>query len=198
MPSRGSPVSDSDIDRRVATTLQHVVGRLITERLVLRRWRDEDREPFAALNADPEVMRYFPSTLTSPESDAFIERIEGNFEANGFGLWAVDVNGRFAGYTGLNRTSFETPMGPHVEIGWRFATWAWGRGYATEAANRVLDEAFGVLGLAEVYSFTTATNMRSEAVMKRIGMVRRDDLDFDHPNTPGWWGARHIVYRSAP
>jgi ribosomal-protein-alanine N-acetyltransferase len=172
-----------------------MTDRLMTERLVLRRWTDEDREPFAELNADPEVMRFFPTVMTKQESDAMVDRIEQGFENNGFGLWAVEIDGRFAGLTGLNRTSFETPMGPHVEIGWRFASWAWGHGYASEAATRVLAAAFENFGLTEVYSFTTETNVRSEAVMKRIGMSRRADLDFDHPNTPGWWGAKHIVYR---
>jgi RimJ/RimL family protein N-acetyltransferase len=171
---------------------------LRTQRLTLRRWIDDDRTPFAELNADPEVMRYFPNVMTRQESDASVDRIEQGFEKNGFGLWAVEIDGRFAGFTGLNRTSFETPMGPHVEIGWRFATWAWGQGYATEAARCVLDVAFADLGLTEVYSFTTETNLPSEKVMQRIGMTRREDLDFDHPNTPGWWGVRHIVYRAQP
>lgn len=161
---------------------------------MLRRWKAEDRAPFAELNADSEVMRYFPRPLTSDESDALVDRIENGFNQNGFGLWAVAVDGRFAGFTGLNRTSFDTPMGPHVEIGWRLARWAWGHGYATEAAGRVIEYAFGELALDEVYSFTTESNARSEGVMKRIGMTRRVDLDFDHPNTPGWWGVRHIVY----
>jgi ribosomal-protein-alanine N-acetyltransferase len=168
---------------------------LRTQRLTLRRWTDEDRAPFAELNADPEVMRYFPNVMTKQESDAMVDRIEQGFEQNGFGLWAVEIDGRFAGLTGLNTTSFETPMGPHVEIGWRFASWAWGHGYASEAATRVLTAAFDDFGLSEVYSFTTETNVKSEAVMKRIGMARRADLDFDHPNTPGWWGAKHIVYQ---
>ena len=168
---------------------------LRTERLLLRRWIDEDRTPFAELNADPEVMRYFPNVMTKHESDAMVDRIEQGFEKNGFGLWAVDIDGCFAGFTGLNRTTFETPMGPHVEIGWRFATWAWGHGYASEAARGVLDTAFSELGLSEVYSFTTETNRPSEKVMQRIGMTRCTDLDFDHPNTPGWWGVKHIVYR---
>jgi RimJ/RimL family protein N-acetyltransferase len=172
--------------------------RLTTDRLVLRRWIDDDRAPFAELNADPEVMRYFPNAMTRQESDASVDRIEQSFEKNGFGLWAVEIDGRFAGFTGLNRTTFATPMGPHVEIGWRLATWAWGYGYASEAATRVLAEAFGNLGLTEVYSFTTETNRPSEKVMERIGMTRREDLDFDHPNTPGWWGVRHIVYRAQP
>ena len=164
-------------------------------RLVLRHWRDDDRAPFADLNSDPEVMRYFPTTLNAMESDALVDRIEAGFCENGFGLWAVEVDGRFAGFTGLNRTSFVTPMGSHVEIGWRLARWAWGQGHVTRAARLALTDAFGRLGLSEVFSFTTASNAPSERVMQRIGMVRRSDLDFDHPNTPGWWGARHIVYR---
>ncbi|MSY42840.1 MAG: GNAT family N-acetyltransferase [Actinobacteria bacterium] len=169
---------------------------LTTERLVLRRWTDADRAPFAEMNADPEVMRYFPNVMTKQETDSMVDRIEQGFENNGFGLWAVEIDGRFAGLTGLNRTTFDTPMGPHVEIGWRFAKWAWGQGYATEAAQCVLDAAFTDLGLSEVYSFTTETNLPSERVMQRIGMKRRTDLDFDHPNTPEWWGAKHIVYQA--
>jgi ribosomal-protein-alanine N-acetyltransferase len=164
------------------------------ERLILRRWTDDDRAPFAEMNADPAVMRYFPKVMTTQESDAMVDRVEQGFEQNGFGLWVVEIDSRFSGFTGLNKTSFETPMGPHVEIGWRFASWAWGHGYASEAAARVLTAAFDDFGLTEVYSFTTETNVKSESVMKRIGMARRADLDFDHPNTPGWWGARHIVY----
>lgn len=167
-----------------------------TQRLILRRWTDDDRAPFAEMSADLEVMRYFPNVMTTQESDAMVDRIEQGFEKNGFGLWAVEIDGRFAGLTGLNRTSFDTPMGPHVEIGWRFASWAWGQGYATEAAQCVLDVAFTDLGLTEVFSFTTETNLPSERVMQRIGMTRRVDLDFDHPNTPGWWGAKHIVYQA--
>lgn len=175
-----------------------VVDRLVTERLILRRWCDDDRRPFAEMNSDPEVMRFFPGSLTTDESDAFIERIERGFDENGFGLWAVELDGRFTGFTGLNRTAFVTPIGPHVEIGWRFARWSWGHGYASEAARVVLADAFDRLELSDVYSFTTETNTRSESVMRRVGMVRRADLDFDHPNTPGWWGERHIVYHANP
>ena len=169
---------------------------LRTQRLSLRRWTDDDRAPFAEMNADLEVMRYFPNVMTKQESDAMVDRIEQGFENNGFGLWAVEIDGRFAGFTGLNRTTFETPMGPHVEIGWRFASWAWGQGYVKEAARCVLDAAFAELGLTEVFSFTTEINHPSERVMQRIGMKRRTDFDFDHPNTPGWWGAKHIVYQA--
>lgn len=169
-----------------------------TDRIVLRAWTDEDLEPFAHLNADPEVMEYFPEALDRDQSDALARRIREQIQSEGFGLWALEVEGRFAGFVGLNRTTFETPMGPHVEIGWRLARWAWGRGLATEAASAVLDLGFRSHGLDEIFSFTTATNSRSEAVMRRIGMVRRPDFDFDHPRTPDWWGRRHIVYRATP
>ena len=146
------------------------------------------------MNSDPEVMRFFPATLSRAESDSFVDRIQSSFEVEGFGLWAVEVESMFIGYTGLNRTAFETPMGPHVEIGWRLARRLWGRGLASEAARLVLSDAFGRLGFEVVYSFTTETNSASESVMKRIGMRRREEFDFDHPRTPGWWGQRHIVY----
>ena len=165
-----------------------------SEMFRLRDWCEDDLEPFAALNADEEVMRYFPAVLTREQSDAMVRRIQSLFEENGFGLWAVECEGRFAGFTGLNRTTFATPMGPHIEIGWRLATWAWGKGIATRAATEALRRGAQEYSLTDVYSFTTQTNIRSEAVMQRIGMSRREDLDFDHPNTPGWWGQHHIVY----
>src|SRR6266508_3945438 len=110
---------------------------LCTERLLLRRWRPGDRAPFAALNADPEVMRHFPATLSRDESAALIEQIEGRFEREGWGLWALELRatGRFIGFTGLSRPSFDAHFTPAVEIGWRLAREAWGRGYATEAAR---------------------------------------------------------------
>ena len=167
---------------------------LLTERCILRRWRESDKEPFAEMNADPRVMEFFPAALTREESDAFADRIEEGFVENRVGLWALEVEGRFAGFVGLNRTRFDTPMGPHMEIGWRLMTWAWGRGLATEAARAVLADGFGRLGLPEIYSFTTERNMRSRAVMERLGMERREEFDFDHPRTPGWWGQRHVVF----
>jgi ribosomal-protein-alanine N-acetyltransferase len=174
-----------------------VIDRLRTPRTVLRRWLDDDLRPFAEMNADPAVMEFFPATLSAIESATMVERIEQSFEVNGFGLWALEVDGRFAGFTGLNRTTFDTPMGPHVEIGWRLARWAWGHGYATEAAGEVLRDGFERVGLAEIFSFTTVTNVRSRAVMERLGMQHRAELDFDHPRTPGWWGQRHVVYHLA-
>lgn len=171
---------------------------LETERLVLRRWRDSDREPFAALNADPEVRRYFPDLLTREQSDASVDRIEAAFERDGFGLWALEVRdrGEFIGFTGLAPVDFEAHFTPAVEIGWRLARDAWGNGYATEAALRVVDDAFGRLGFDEIVSFTAIDNAPSRAVMERIGMSHDPAEDFDHPKLPlDHPLCRHVLYR---
>lgn len=170
---------------------------LRTERLLLRAFRPEDRAPFAELNADPEVRRYFPGTLAKEESDAFATRIEQHFEAHGFGFFAVEVPGvsPFVGFSGLAIPSFEAPFLPAVEIGWRLARAHWGKGYASEAALGALDFAFDSLGLDEVVSFTVPANRKSRAVMDRIGMRHDPDRDFDHPNLPeGHALQRHVFY----
>jgi RimJ/RimL family protein N-acetyltransferase len=165
-----------------------------TGRLLLREWAEADIEPFSQMCADPQVMRYFPSVMTYDDCVGFVERqILGHIE-NGFGLWALEADGLFAGFTGLARATFATTFTPCVEVGWRLASWAWGKGYASEAAKEALRIGFEEHAISEIFSFTTETNMPSESVMKRIGMKRRSDLDFDHPNTPGWWGQPHIVY----
>jgi RimJ/RimL family protein N-acetyltransferase len=172
---------------------------LRTPRLVLRRWRCADREPFAALNGDPRVMAHFPARLTRAESDALAGTIEAELAARPFGLWALEVPGvtPFAGYVGLHVPSFEAPFTPCVEIGWRLAFAHWGHGYASEAARAVLTYAWDPLGLAEVVSFTTAGNARSRAVMDRIGMRHDPAGDFDHPRLPdGHPLRRHVLYRA--
>lgn len=169
---------------------------LSTPRLLLRRWRDEDREPFAALNADPEVMRFFPSTMSREDSDAFVDRIETGFDQNGFGLWALEEveTGAFLGFTGIARVPFEAPFTPAVEIGWRLARAAWGHGYATEAARAALAHGFTEADLTEIVSFTSLPNTPSQAVMRRIGMSRGSD--FDHPRLPADHPlSRHVLYR---
>ena len=174
---------------------------LDTERLQLRRWRDADRELFAALNADPRVMEFFASgPLSQRDSDALADRIEDQFAEFGFGLWAIDVPGvvEFAGFCGLAVPSFTAHFTPCVEIGWRLAADCWGRGYATEAARAVLAHAFGPLGLREIVSFTTVANVRSQRVMQRIGMTRSPADDFDHPGIgEGHPYRRHVLYRIA-
>ena len=171
-----------------------------TERLLLRQWRHADREPFAAMNADPVVMRHFPAPMTRAQSDAFADRIEAAIAERGWGLWAVEVRatGEFAGFVGLQPVRDTLPFHPAVEIGWRLAAAQHGHGYATEAARRVVDHAFGPLALAELVSFTTEGNRASRRVMEKIGMVRDPAGDFDHPGVPAdWAGRRHVLYRLA-
>jgi RimJ/RimL family protein N-acetyltransferase len=164
-----------------------------TERLVLRQWRDEDKEPFAALNADPVVMEHFPSTMTREASDKFVEFNKATIRTRGWGLWAVDVEGEFIGFVGLNEPGFM----PGVEIGWRLKREAWGHGYATEAGRAVLAYAFDDIGLDEVISFTSTTNLRSQQVMQRLGMTHDPADDFDHPNVDDPRLRRHVLYRRA-
>lgn len=173
---------------------------LRTDRLLLRRWQDSDREPFAALNADPAVMEYFPAPMTREQSDGFVARTEAGFDERGYGLWALEVveTGEFIGFTGLSVPRFEAQFMPAVEIGWRLARPAWGKGYATEAATRVLRYAFTDANLPEVVSFTAVGNVRSRAVMERIGMTHDPADDFDHPLLPDSPLRRHVLYRRRP
>jgi RimJ/RimL family protein N-acetyltransferase len=171
---------------------------LTTDRLVLRQWKDSDYEPYAALNADPVVMEYFPAVLTRAESDAMVDRVKASLEERGFGLWAVEVRetGRFIGFTGLSVPTFEAPFLPGIEIGWRLAKAAWGNGYATEAARAALAHGFGPAGLAEVLSWTASINKPSQRVMERIGMTHDEADDFDHPRLDdGHPLQRHVLYR---
>ena len=156
---------------------------LVTDRLLLRRWRPEDRPLFAAINADPRVMEFFPKLLSREESDATVDRIEAHFAQHGFGLWAVEVPGvtPFAGFVGLAHPRFEATFTPCVEIGWRLAAEHWGRGYATEGATAALAFGFEQLKLAEILSFTVPGNVRSRRVMEKIGMTHSPADDFDHP-----------------
>jgi ribosomal-protein-alanine N-acetyltransferase len=170
-----------------------------TPRLLLRPWRDDDLAPFAALNADPRVMAFFPKRLDRAESDARAAWIRDHFARHGFGLWAVevlDVAG-FIGFVGLAMATFEAHFTPCVEIGWRLAHAHWGFGYATEGARAALDFGFQRLALEQIVSFTAEPNRRSRAVMERIGMTRCEDDDFDHPALPeGHPLRRHVLYRA--
>jgi RimJ/RimL family protein N-acetyltransferase len=172
-----------------------------TDRLILRRWEEKDLGPFAALNADPEVMRHFPATLTTEESDALVGRIEAHFERHGYGPWAMETKEDhvFLGFTGLTLHEFPAHFNPAVEVGWRMARENWGQGYATEAARASLALGFGEMGLDEIVSMTVPANMRSLAVMERLGMTRDPADDFDHPRIPeGSPLRRHVLYRIRP
>lgn len=169
-----------------------------TERLYLRQWRLADREPFAAMNADPRVMEYFPSMLTRAESDALAERCQLLIEERGWGFWAAEckTTHEFIGFVGLHTPSAELPFSPCVEVGWRLAFSHWGKGFASEAAKEALRVGFHSLGLNEIVSFTAVGNLRSRAVMERLGM--RESGTFDHPHVPDGLGLRrHCLYRLA-
>ena len=173
------------------------MAELRTERLLLRQWRDEDLAPFAALNADAEVMEHFPAPLTRAESDAFAASCRNRIAERGWGLWAVEVvgDGGFVGFVGLNEPRFDAHFTPAVEIGWRLARHAWGHGYAIEAARAVLAYSFDELALDEVVSFTSTTNVRSQRVMERLGMTHDPADDFDHPRVDDTRLRRHVLYR---
>ena len=192
-----SVVTSLGLDRTAGDTVE--VHELGTERLLLRPWRAQDRAPFAALNADPEVMRHFPGSMSRSESDELAERIETAMAQEGWGLWALEQRdgGRFIGFTGLARPGFDAPFMPAVEIGWRLARDAWGHGYASEAARAAAAFAFDQLGLDEIVSLAVVANNRSRAVMRRLGMHHDPADDFDHPRIGAEHAhlRRHVLYR---
>jgi RimJ/RimL family protein N-acetyltransferase len=194
VPARRAPLSSG-------ATLPQVVARfdsIRTERLLMRHWRDSDREPFAAMNADPEVMHYFPETLDRAASDAYLDRIEALLQRQGFGLWALQqaATGRFLGFTGLNPMPPGVPGAGGMEVGWRLASHAWHQGFATEAATAALDVAFRGVGLTEIWSMTAVLNEPSQAVMHRLGMTLY--RHFEHPRVEAGHPLRpHVAYRIA-
>jgi RimJ/RimL family protein N-acetyltransferase len=171
---------------------------LESERLLLREWRDEDREPFARMNADPRVMEFFPATLTAAETDAMLERVHAHLARHGFGWWAAELKetGAFIGFIGLAVPYFEAHFTPCVEIGWRLSPEYWGRGLATEGAQAALRYGFEQLGLREIVSFTSTQNVRSRRVMEKLGMTHDPADGFDHPRiAQGHPLRRHVLYR---
>jgi RimJ/RimL family protein N-acetyltransferase len=169
-----------------------------TPRLKLRDWIDADAEPYAAINADPRVMEFFPAALTREQSDVQMAGIRAFMRDHGYGLYAAEekATGRFIGFIGLSHPSFEAHFTPAVEIGWRLAREAWGEGYATEGARAVVAHAFGPLGLGALVSFTAEWNRPSRRVMEKIGMTHDPADDFQHPRLPtGHKLSRHVLYR---
>ena len=169
-----------------------------TEHLYLRQWKQSDREPFAKINADPQVMEFFPSILTRVESDALADCFQLEMEKQGWGLWAVESKAtkKFIGFVGLKNLSDDFPFSPGVEIAWRLAFSEWGKGLAFEAANEILRIGFHTLGLKEIFSFTTQANLRSKTLMERLGM--KEFGTFDHPKLKDEHPLkRHSLYRLA-
>lgn len=171
---------------------------LNTNRLILRRWRDPDREPFSRMNADPRVMEFMPARLSRPESDALADRIEQHFHDHGFGLFAAELreDHTLIGFVGLAVPRFQAHFTPCVEIGWRLSADHWGRGLATEGAREVVRHAFSEFKLNALVSFTFPANLRSRRVMQKLGMTHDPADDFDHPSLPEAHPLRrHVLYR---
>jgi ribosomal-protein-alanine N-acetyltransferase len=171
---------------------------ITTERLLLRRWCEDDREPFAEMMADPAFNRYMPGPFDRAESDVMVDRFRERFEIDGFSMWVAELPGeaRFIGCVGLNIPRTPLPCGPCVEIGWRIVPRFWNHGYATEGALALLRFGFDEVGLDEIVSFTVADNLASRRVMEKIGMVRDLDGDFGHPALAEGHPLRtHILYR---
>lgn len=176
---------------------------LRTERLILRNWQEGDRELFHLINSNDHVMEFFPMRRTRAEADELMDRLAGGIEKNGFGFAAMEIadTGEVAGFCGLHIVS-NVPVitDGTIEIGWRMAPRFWGKGYVTEAARRWRDHGFDDLKLDRIVSFAVTNNHRSTAVMQRIGMTARPDLDFDHPSVPDTHPEldRHVLYEMLP
>ena len=175
---------------------------LETERLILRGWRDEDLGPFAEMCADPKVMRYFPNIMTREKTQQLIEKARRKTREDGYCFGPIEIRetGEFLGFVGLNIPEYGSPLpfDPCVEIGWRLKQSAWGKGYASEAANEWLRFGFETIGLEEIVSFTIPANAPSQKVMTRIGMTRDVEGDFRHPALPEDHPiAQHVLYRLA-
>jgi RimJ/RimL family protein N-acetyltransferase len=182
----------------------HDVVDLITERLRLRNWRDDDLEPWFEMSQDREVMEHFPGLFTREQAAAGLARQASFITEKGYGFWAVEVVGGapFIGFCGIKDVLFDAPFTPAIEVGWRLARPHWGKGYATEAARASIEYGFGTLGVDEIVAFLLPANHRSAAVCERLGMRRDPSGDFDHPLIPpgtisvgGHPQQRHILYR---
>lgn len=170
----------------------------MTERLRMRRWVAADLDPLVEMSNDERVMEHFPSLMTRAQCELMMSLVNQELEERGFGLWGLERRdtGAFIGYTGLHEVSFDTSFTPAIEVGWRLAYDAWGQGFATEAARRALEIGFQAHALPEIVSFTIPENVRSQAVMRRLGMRRDKAGDFDHPrHLDDDRIRRHILYR---
>lgn len=171
---------------------------LRTPRLILREWRDDDLEPFAAMSADPEVMELLLGPYDRTKNDESVAWARGVWREHNYGLWVVELPGEapFIGVVGLNRIGYEAHFTPAVEVAWRLARPYWGRGFAYEAARATIEDGFFRLGLDEIVGVTTPPNRRSWRLMERLGMVRDGDGDFIHPRVPeGHPLQLHVLYR---
>ena len=168
-----------------------------TDRLIMRQWNKDDYSAFAKMNADKDVMEFYPSILTTEQSNDMAQKIESEITVKGWGFWAIELKDKnsFVGFVGIHEPGYELPMSPCIEIGWRLAKEYWGNGYATEAGKAALDTAFKKLELTEVYSFASVSNKKSQAVMERLNMINTNK-NFEHPLIPINNPLReHVLYK---
>lgn len=171
---------------------------LETERLILRKWKEADLEPFCKITSDPEVRRYYPGVLTADETKALVTKVEAHFNKESFGLFALELKstGEFIGYTGLMKPTIQAHFMPCVEIGWQLSKKHWGNGYAPEAAAKALEDGFVRIGLDEIVSFTTVSNDKSIRVMQKLQMTRNPKDDYSHPALPEGHPLKpHVLFR---
>jgi RimJ/RimL family protein N-acetyltransferase len=180
---------------KLSSNMPTCPSEIVTPRLRLRRLKESDTDAFIVMNADVNVMEFFPHPWSIEESKAALSRIQQAFDDRGFGIYAIETSDTFLGIVGLSVPSFDAPFTPCIEILWRLGFPWWGKGYATEAAEAVLRMAFQTLSLKEVVAFTTRNNLRSIGVMKKLGMVRDRDGDFDHPAIQEASLKPHVLYR---
>ena len=167
-----------------------------TERLVLRQWREQDRAPFASMNADPEVMQYFPAIKNREQSDQNIDAFRDSLDQNGWGFWAAELrrSGEFIGFIGLKSQQTELPLSPCIEVGWRLRKQYWRQGYASEGALASLQFAFEQIAADQIVSVTPVLNLPSIGVMRKIGMIDAEQ-NFDHPAVAsGHRLSEHVLY----
>lgn len=175
-----------------------ILDKIETERLILRMWQESDAEIFAAINQDEKVIEFLRGSLSLADSQNFIVSANSHFKKNGFGLWATTLKEtkELIGFVGLNVPDFQSHFTPCVEIGWRLSSKHWKKGYAVEASKAVLLAGFKNFGLQEIVSFTVPQNLRSIAVMEKIGMKRDFSGDFNHPKLSlDHHLSQHILYR---
>jgi RimJ/RimL family protein N-acetyltransferase len=178
--------------------MQRCPDEIRTDRLILRRWREEDISAFTALETDPQARRFFPGVLPSAEAEADARRHAQGFDSNGFDLWVLECPGKapFIGVAGLRRVERKMPFKPRVDVGWKLCPRYWGNGYATEAAEGALDDVFTRTDLTEIVSYTARLNEPSRRVMRRLGMTHDAGEDFEHPSVPEGHPLRpHVLYR---
>lgn len=169
-----------------------------TKRLILRTWKEEDKEPYFLINSDPKVIEFLRGPLTMEQTREFIQAMNNQNDKYGYTLWAVELkdSSKLIGFIGLNYTNWESNFTPAVEVGWRLSSEYWGKGYATEGAKASLDYGFNKIGLKEIVSFTVPANIRSLEVMKKIGLKRDVNGNFSHPKLPkDHYLSQHVLYR---